>query len=192
MTEPAPPDLSNISKPLRPFAVPLDSISPDPSNARSHSNRNIEVIRGSLRKFGQQKPIVVNAKDIIVAGNGTYEAAVSLEWTHIAVVRTGLEGIDQAAYAVADNRSGELADWHEGRLNAALAAIRATDGFDPTVTGFTDEEITDMIGEIGEPGDEPDPNAVPQPPDEAITKPGDLYILGRVACCPKCGRTTDV
>lgn len=54
------PDLTHISPGLRHLAVPVDSLSEDPSNARVHSTRNIDVIMGSLRKFGQVKPIVTD------------------------------------------------------------------------------------------------------------------------------------
>ena len=72
--------------------VPLDSLHPDPANTRAHDERNLEAIQGSLARFHQQKPIVVDHDGVIRAGNGTYEAAKALGWETIDVVRTDLEG----------------------------------------------------------------------------------------------------
>ena len=66
--------------------VPLDSIHPDPANVRLHEERGLDAIRGSLARFGQQKPIVVDRKGTIRAGNGTYVAAKALGWEAIHVV----------------------------------------------------------------------------------------------------------
>ena len=90
--------------------VPLSELVMDPSNVRKHSGRNIEAIKGSLAKFGQQKPIVVGSNGVVVAGNGTLAAARELGWADIAVQRTELQGADATAYAIADNRTADLAD----------------------------------------------------------------------------------
>ena len=58
--------------------VPLDSVHPDPANARRHDERNVDAIKGSLARFGQQKPLVVDQANVIRAGNGTYGAAKAL------------------------------------------------------------------------------------------------------------------
>src|SRR4051812_40759398 len=58
--------------------VEISTLCPDPANVRRHSERNIETIKASLRRFGQQKPVVVDANGIVRAGNGTVAAAVAL------------------------------------------------------------------------------------------------------------------
>ena len=78
---------------LRIERVPLDDIRPDPANVRLHGERNLASIQGSLVRFGQQKPIVVDPQGVIRAGNGTYHAARALGWKEIEVVRSGLEGV---------------------------------------------------------------------------------------------------
>jgi ParB-like chromosome segregation protein Spo0J len=103
--------------------VPIESISPDPANARSHSERNLEAIRDSLRAFGQQKPIVVDARGIVIAGNGTLEAAKRLGWTEIAIVRTELDPGQATAFGIADNRTGELAEWNDEVLRSLLDTL---------------------------------------------------------------------
>jgi hypothetical protein len=101
-----------------------------------------------LRKYGQQKPLVVDKNDVIVAGNGFYEAARRLEYKTISVVRTGLEGAEARLYAIADNRTGEMSTWNLPVLQATLGVL-ALDGLDLTVTGWNDIEIQGMLPDDG-------------------------------------------
>lgn len=94
----------------------ISELSFDPSNARKHSRKNIDAIKGSLAKFGQQKPIVINDKNIVIAGNGTMDAARELGWEHLDCVVTTLQGYEELAYALADNRTAELAEWDSKTL----------------------------------------------------------------------------
>jgi len=82
--------------------VSIDSLSLDPANARLHSPRNLEAIKSSLRRFGQQKPIVVGANNVVRAGNGTLQAAKALGWKEIKIVRTKLVDSEASAFAIAD------------------------------------------------------------------------------------------
>jgi site-specific DNA-methyltransferase (adenine-specific) len=113
----------------------INELIADPNNARKHDAKNIMAIKGSLAKFGQQKPIVVNAKNIVIAGNGTLQAASELGWTEIDIVRSNLEGFNAAAYGLADNRTSELASWDSDALNATLEALNSVD-FDLPSIGF--------------------------------------------------------
>jgi ParB-like chromosome segregation protein Spo0J len=103
-------------------SVSVDEISPDPANARMHDRRNLDAIAGSLRKWGQQKPIVISEAGVIVAGNGTWEAAKQIGWKRINAVRTKLEGSEAVAYGIADNRTAELAVWDDAVLARHLEA----------------------------------------------------------------------
>jgi ParB-like chromosome segregation protein Spo0J len=118
----------------------------DPSNVRKHDERNLDSIKASLQRFGQQKPIVVDGKGIVVAGNGTLDAAKSLGWKDIEIVRTELVGADAVAYAIADNRTAELAIWDDDALAQTLAALKLDESIDEAITGFTDQEIEELIG----------------------------------------------
>ena len=128
-------------------AAKVDTLTMDPANVRKHSTRNLESIAASLNRFGQQKPIVVNAAGVILAGNGTYAAAKSLGWSEVAVVRTHLNGADAVAYAIADNRTAELAEWDTDALAQTLAALQNDDSIDHLVAGFTDAEIAALVDE---------------------------------------------
>ena len=92
--------------------IAIDAIHADPDNVRIHSDRNLDAIKASLRRFGQQKPIVVDENlNIVRTGNGTLEAARALDWPTIEITRTTLKDFEAIAYAIADNRAAELAEW---------------------------------------------------------------------------------
>ncbi len=130
--------------------VQLDTLHLDPANARAHGERNLAAIRNSLERFGQQKPIVVDAKGGVVAGNGTLEAARQLGWKTISVVRTSLAGQERVAFAIADNRSAELAAWDPDNLEAALSTL---DADLRELVDINDEELR-RIAEAPPPSDE--------------------------------------
>ena len=118
------------------FNVPIASLLADPENARKHSTKNIAAIKGSLSTFGQQRPLVV-WDNVVIAGNGTLAAAKELGWTHIAISRVPFDWTyDQArAYALADNRTAELAEWDAERLADQLIELDAV-GYEVSDWGF--------------------------------------------------------
>jgi hypothetical protein len=131
-----------MTAPIELRTVAIADLQPDPENARVHSERNISAIAKSLSAFGQRKPIVI-AGTTIVAGNGTVEAAKRLGWTEITAVDYPADRISEArAYAIADNRTGELSLWDNRRLKAQLDTLGA--GL-AGVAGFTWEEIDDLV-----------------------------------------------
>jgi ParB-like chromosome segregation protein Spo0J len=132
--------------------VKVDSIHMDPANVRRHPERNLDTIKASLARFGQQKPIVVDADGIVRAGNGTLEAARALNWGNVAIVRTPLKGSEATAYAIADNRSSELAEWDETGLAEQLRALQSED-FDLDAVGYTDGELQSLIDGLAMPND---------------------------------------
>jgi ParB-like nuclease domain len=120
-------------------SVAIDSLTPDPANARKHGKRNLEAIIASLRRFGQQKPIVVDSRGVVRAGNGQFVAAKALGWSHIRVVRSDLPATELTAYAIADNRTAELAEWDAPTLMRALSDGELGD------VGFTDAELEKFV-----------------------------------------------
>lgn len=173
---------TTIHESLRPLAIPIDQLHFDPANARKHDQRNLDAIAGSLAKFGQRKPIVVQRQGMIVrAGNGSLAAARSLGWTKIAAVVVDEDDVAATAFAIADNRTAELASWDEDVLGDLLASLRDDPDFDHLLTGFTDAEIARLEGAVE---GRTDPDEVPDLPEEATTEPGDLWVLGdhRLLC----------
>jgi len=134
--------------------VAIESLNLDPNNARKHSQRNLDAIAASLDKFGQRKPIVVH-RGVILAGNGTVEAAKSLGWKDIEITTVPDDWDDETAkaFALADNRSAELAEWDEGELAKQLLDLAAKE-YDIAGLGFEEhkplniypDEVEDPFG----------------------------------------------
>lgn len=117
----------------------IKDLTPDPQNARQHDEKNLKAIQGSLNQFGQRKPIVITEAGVIVAGNGTVEAAKRLGWTKIDAVKVPSDWTpDQVkAFALADNRTAELATWNSEILSEQIRELNEEDfpilelGFEP-------------------------------------------------------------
>jgi len=122
----------------------LDAIKSDERNARRHSSRNLEAIAGSLAEFGQRKPIVVTTDNVVIAGNGTVEAAKKLGWTSVSATRIPKDWTSEQirAYAIADNRAAELATWDQNELLNTLEDID-NNGLLGSV-GFDTQDLDDL------------------------------------------------
>jgi len=154
----------------------VSDLTPDPANARKHSERNIEAIAGSLRRFGQQTPIVVDSSGVVRKGNGTLLAAQYLGWSELDAIETDLKGSEATAYAIADNRTAELAEWDDGVLLATLEGLQVDDEDLLEATGFSEEELERLAAASS--NDEPEgPEDFPEV-DESIETNRE---------CPKCG-----
>jgi ParB-like chromosome segregation protein Spo0J len=131
---------------LRVETVNINSLTPDPANARKHDERNLKAIADSLKLFGQRKPICVTPDSIVVAGNGTLEAAKSLGWTEIAIARTpvGWTWEQIKAFAIADNQTALLAEWDDKVLADQLLELDAN-GWELEQLGF--ESLQPPLGE---------------------------------------------
>jgi DNA modification methylase len=159
-----------MPNPLKLETVKIESLTFDPTNARKHDSKNLDSIKGSLNLFGQRKPIVVTSGNVIVAGNGTVEAAKALGWSEIMIVRTPIDWTPEQikAYALADNRTAELAEWDAKILSEQLLELDAV-GWDVSEFGF--EPLTPPI-EVED--DEP----LSFDEVETRCKPNDLWVLG--------------
>lgn len=162
---------------LRIETVNINSLTPDPANARKHDGKNLKAIASSLEKFGQRKPIVVTPDSIVVAGNGTLEAAKSLGWTEIAIARTpvGWTWDQIKAFALADNRTAELAEWDDKVLADQLLELDAN-GWELEELGF--ENLEPPLGDL----EDEEPLNFDDVPTRS--KLGDLWQIGdhRIFC----------
>lgn len=163
--------------------IQIEKLLPDPTNARKHDKRNIDEIAASIATYGVQSPIVIDANNVVLKGNGTIEALKALGETTAPCVRSELKGADARMYAIADNRTAELAEWNNDVLGATLQTLRDDDAIDEIVTGFSDGEIDAIIAEFDPPASVEE-DEVPEPPKDPITKAGDLWLLGdhRLLC----------
>jgi len=148
----------------------------DPDNAREHPERNIEAIKRSIQRFGIRKPIVAKEDTkVVYAGNATLAAALELgiEEIPVAWIPAGTSETVCRAYAIADNRTAELADWDVERLDTLISEL---EGIELTDIGFDEAELETLLGdtEFGV--------------DEAMGKEYDESIANDVEMieCPKC------
>jgi len=130
------------------LAVPLETLTPDPDNARAHDERNIQVIMESLSKYGQQTPLVVRG-GVILKGNATYQAAKRLGWPEIAAIPFDRQAELVRGYKLVDNRSAELATWAIDVLKDELQKLTA-EGQDIGKLGWTDAELAALEDAVPE------------------------------------------
>ena len=107
--------------------VPIGSLEPDPDNARIHGHDNLAAIRASLERFGQARPLLTTRDGMVIAGNGTLEAMRSLGWQAVQILRLPWDDRERCrAYAIADNRTAELAAWDNDLLSDQLSDLTAS------------------------------------------------------------------
>jgi ParB-like chromosome segregation protein Spo0J len=157
----------------------LASLTPDPRNARRHTDRNLATIEASLHEVGAARSIVVDEAGVILAGNATVQAAANVGITTVRVVdvdgtelvavrRTGLTPDQKQRLALFDNRAADLASWDEAML-AALSAETDLSGL------WTDDELAEIVARA-------EPPVVDFPEyDEAAAEAVSW------ATCPECG-----
>ncbi len=160
----------------------LDRITPYGRNPRKN-DAAVDAVARSITEFGFRQPIVVDADGVIVVGHTRWKAAVKLGLATVPVhVAAELTPAQARAYRVADNAIAGLADWDLELLPVEIRELEALD-FDVSLLGFSDQELAEIMAPPANPG-LTDPDDVPEPPDEATTQPGDLWILGehRLLC----------
>ncbi len=169
----------------------LGEIRPYERNPR-RNDAAVEAVAHSIAEFGFRQPIVVDSEGIIVVGHARYKAAVKLGLEEVPVhVAKELTPEQIRAYRIADNKIADLATWDMNLLGEELAALNAED-FDLSLIGFSEEELGALLGEDIL-GGLTDPDEVPAPPDESVTRLGDIWILGdHRLLCGDSGKPEDV
>src|SRR5262245_60903117 len=160
----------------------IASIRPYENNPRVNDEA-VEAVAASIREFGFRQPIVVDEDGIIIVGHTRYKAALRLGLDKVPVhVATGLSPEHIKAYRIADNQTNRLSDWDSDRLVAELTQLQNVD-FDLGMLGFAVDDLAALLDPQSSSG-LTDPDAVPEPPDQPITQPGDLWFLGnhRLLC----------
>ena len=174
-----------VSVPLPNLAVvqrPLSALTPDPRNARRHSPDQIKALARSIEAVGFNVPVLVDRDLKVLAGHCRLLAAKELGLSEIPTI--SLEHLSDAqarAFAIADNRLGELSIWDDQILAEHLKELsEITIDFDIEAIGFEMPEIDIRIASLEEaPEEDADPaDEIPEP-GPAVTRPGDLWQLGR-------------
>lgn len=169
------------------FAVELrkiDDIRPYERNPRIN-DQAVDAVAASLAEFGFRQPIVVDADGVIIVGHTRWKAAKKLGLARVPVhVATDLTAEQARAYRIADNKTGELAEWDLEILPIELNELREG-GLDLDVLAFDEEELGKLLTSAqGVTEGLTDPDWIPEPPDEPVTQRGDIWVLGnhRLMC----------
>ena len=168
----------------------IASIRPYDKNPRNN-DAAVDAVAASMKEFGFRQPIVVDAEGVIICGHTRFKAALKLGLKQVPVhVAKDLSPQQVKAYRLADNKTAELAEWNMDLLPIELKDLQAAD-FDLSVLGFDEDELAKLL-DGGVKAGLTDPDDVPAAPEEAITKPGDLWLLGAYTTCPHCGEVNDL
>jgi len=161
--------------------VPLESIHLNPSNPR-HNDEAVGPVKQSIARFGFRVPIVVNrCTGLVEAGNTRLKAARELGLTEVPVIWADDDEVTALAFALADNRTAEIATWDEPALAGLLGRLESAGEL--TATGFSDDDLAGLVAklemeearnrrETWEP-----PSGLPSGPTR--TQPGEVWALGR-------------
>jgi DNA modification methylase len=160
----------------------LDRIKPYENNPRIN-DAAVDPVVQSINEFGFRQPIVVDTDGVIIVGHTRWQAATKLGLEKVPVhIATDLSADAIKAYRIADNRTGENAQWDYELLPIEIGDLQSA-GFDCELLGFNSDELAKLLEPEVQAG-LTDPDDVPEPPDEPVTQPGDLWILGehRLLC----------
>lgn len=167
----------------------VTTLNPYGNNSRTHSDDQIKQIVASIKEFGFTNPILIDENDVIIAGHGRLLAAKNLSMDEVPTITlTGLTDEQKIAYVIADNKLALNAGWDNEKLVSELKNLMDLD-YDLGLTGFDPEEIEDLMPVEVNPG-LTDEDEAPAVPEEAKTKPGDIYKLGKHRLM--CGDSTSI
>jgi DNA modification methylase len=162
---------------------PLGALIPYARNPRTHSDAQVAQIAASIREFGWTNPVLVDGASGIIAGHGRVLAARKLGLDRVPVIELAhMSEAQKRAYVLADNQLALNAGWDEALLRVELADLSEM-GFDLGLIGFGDGELERLLAGEGKIGLTDDDDAPPLP-EQAVTQPGDVWILGehRLLC----------
>jgi len=164
---------------------PIDRLRPYERNPRTHSEAQVDQIAASMVEFGWTNPVLVDEEGGILAGHGRLLAARKLGLAEVPVIRfEHLSEAQKRAYLIADNQLALQAGWDDALLGEELAWLR-DESFDLDLIGFDASELERLLSIAdGEAASDEGEDEVPEPPEEPVSRPGDLWVLGdhRLLC----------
>lgn len=168
---------------------PIDKLIPYAKNSRTHSDEQVAQIAASIKEWGFTTAVLVDESGSIIAGHGRLMAARKLGLTSLPVmVAKDWTDAQKRAYVIADNKLAINAGWDNDLLALELGELGDL-GFDLELTGFTDEEIKALMPVDVTEG-LTDPDDAPPLPDNPVTRPGDVWVMGKHRLL--CGDSTSV
>ena len=167
----------------------VEKLIPYARNSRTHSDAQVAQIAASIKEWGWTTPILIDEAEQVIAGHGRLMAARKLGMAEVPViVAAGWTDAQKRAYVIADNKLALNAGWDESLLALEFGELEGL-GFDLELTGFSAEEIAALTPEEV-PAALTDEDEVPEPPEEPVTRLGDVWLLGRHRLM--CGDSTSV
>jgi DNA modification methylase len=168
--------------------MPIDRLVPYARNSRTHSDEQVAQIAASINEWGWTIPVLVDEAGTLIAGHGRIMAARKLGLKDVpAMTATGWTEAQKKAYVIADNKLALNAGWDLDAIKVELADLGEL-GFDVGLTGFGDDELSDLLAEETE--GLTDPDDIPEPPADPVSVEGDVWVLGRHRLM--CGDSTSV
>lgn len=135
----------------KPAMRAVHELKPHPRNTKKHPASQIKVIAGLIEKHGWTNPVLIDAKNRIIAGHGRIEAAKLLGIIDVpCIVAEGWTEAEIRAYVIADNKSAEMAEWDIDRLRDELAELGA-EGINLEGLGFSSDELDELLKAPDEP-----------------------------------------
>jgi DNA modification methylase len=169
--------------------VKVESLIPYARNSRTHSDAQVAQIAASIKEFGWTNPILIDGTNGIIAGHGRLLAARKLGYTDVPVIELeNMTDSQKKAYVIADNQLAMNAGWDTSMLTLELGDLKEA-GFSLDILGFDPKELDNLL-EPEQVDGLTDEDAVPDIPDEPVTKLGDIYQLGNHRLM--CGDSTSV
>lgn len=170
--------------------VDISKLKPYAKNSRTHSPEQVLQIAESIKEFGFTNPVLIDGKGEIIAGHGRVMGASSLGIKKLPCIRIGyLTEAQRRAYVIADNKIALNAGWDDAVLAQELREL-GSDGFNMELTGFNASEIDQLLAKLdATPEGQTDEDETPEIPESPVTKPGDVWILGKHRII--CGSSTD-
>jgi hypothetical protein len=146
-------------------------------NSRTHSEHQVTQIAGSIKEFGFTNPVLIDEANGIIAGHGRVLAAQVLGLDEVPCIKlTYLSEAQKKAYVIADNKLALNAGWDDEMLKIELAELQDL-GFDLSLTGFDDKEISEILSEEDQEEENPYTNKVDSPTYEPVGDKPDLSEL---------------
>lgn len=160
--------------------VSTSKLIPYVNNARTHSQEQVNKLRGSLREFGFINPVIIDADYNVIAGHGRLMAAKEEGIEEVPCVLVDyLSEAQKKAYILADNRYAQDAGWDEELLRLEIESLEGMD-FDVSLTGFNEDEIADLFADSEGTGAEDDAFDLSDALEQAaFVERGDVWVVGR-------------
>jgi DNA modification methylase len=162
---------------------PIERLIPYANNARLHSAADLDKIAASIRKWGWTMPVLADENGVLLCGHARTAAAAKLGLPSIPVlVARGWSEDEKRAYRLADNQLAARAIWDPEQLSKELSDLKFGE-FDLGLIGFEPDQLERLLADLGSDG-RTDPDSIPELPDQAVTRPGDVWLLGdhRIGC----------